>query len=59
MGDAMLETRFALGERVWIEPVALGPQDGEAEVVEDSGLGYFVLQEGEEWFVTDEEVSPL
>ena len=55
----MLETRFALGERVWIEPVALGPQDGEAEVVEDSGLGYFVLQEGEEWFVTDEEVSPL
>jgi hypothetical protein len=33
--------------------------DGEAKVTEDCGLGYFVAQGDSEWFVTDDEVSPL
>ena len=55
----MLETRFTVGETVWIEPGSPGPRDGEARITEDCDLGYFVEQDGQEWYVTDSEATPL
>lgn len=51
--------RYTVGTAVWIDPESFGPSDGEATVTEDCEHGYFVSQDGSEWFVTDQEVSPL
>lgn len=51
--------RYMVGAAVWIDPDCCGPQDGEALVLEDCGFGYFVRQDEQDWFVTDQEVSPL